>query len=103
MTKKTEQDIIAEEVSFFLLESEEERLAFIKKLQLAPGEHDLSDKELKDFAKRSHGIASSPAQISAINDIDAMGKTRLQQVIDHPKVHVFMKHRARKRLSGEWK
>lgn len=100
--RKSALDIIEEAISALLSESEEERLAFIKKLQIAPGEHELSDKELKDFAKRSHGYASSPAQISAINDINAMGKSRLQQVINHPKVNVFMKHRARKRLSGEW-
>lgn len=76
---------------------------FTKSLQLTLTSADLTDTQLKDFAKRSNGIASSPAQLSAIADINAMSPNHLQQVINHKRVHVLMKHRARQRLSGKWK
>jgi hypothetical protein len=85
-----------------LTESDNEREAFVRSLQLAPGDRELSHKELQNFASRSRGFSGSPAQVSAIADINSMNDTRLKQVIAHPKVHVFMKHRARKRLSKEW-
>jgi hypothetical protein len=95
--------ILTEGIVAHLKESEEERQAFIKSLQLAPGEHDLTDKELKDFASRSRHHGSTPAYQSALADLSAMGENRLKQVIAHPRVHVFAKHHARKRLAGEWK
>lgn len=101
---KSEQEIIAE--SIWLTEDELERQNYIKSLQLNPGEHDLSDKELHDFAKRSHAFVKhpgSPLHHSAERDIESMPPNRLKQVIDHPKVNIFYKHKARKRLSGEWK
>lgn len=101
---KTEQEIIAE--SIWLTEDEAERQKYIQSLQLKPGEHDLSDKELHDFAGRSHAFKKfpgSPAHHSAERDVEAMSPNRLKQVIAHPKVNVFYKHKARKRLSGEWK
>jgi hypothetical protein len=85
-----------------LTESDNEREAFVRSLQLAPGDRELSHKELQNFASRSRGFSGSPNQLSAIADINSMNDTRLKQVIAHPKVHVFMKHRARKRLSKEW-
>lgn len=81
--------------------TEIERQEYIKSLQLTLSKDDLTDQQLKDFARRSNGIASSPNQISAIADIDAMSPNHLQQIISHKKVHVFMKHRARQRLSGK--
>lgn len=84
------------------VDREAERQKYIKSLQLKQGENPLTDTELRNFVHRSNGIANSPAQISAINDINAMNKVRLQQVINHKKTNVLMKHRARKRLSGEW-
>lgn len=93
---KTFGDYIAES-------TEHERKEYIKSLQLKLSKNDLTDKQLKDFAKRSNGPASSPAQVSAIADIDAMLPNHLEQIIAHKRVHVFMKHRARQRLSGKWK
>lgn len=88
----------------YLTESKEtEQQDYIKSLQLTLTKNDLTDTQLKDFAKRSNGYAASPAQLSAIADIDAMSPNHLQQVIDHKRVHVFMKHRARQRLSEKWK
>lgn len=74
----------------------------IKRLQIQPGEQDLTDKELKDFAKRSHAFVKFPSSamhLSANNDIDAMGANRLKQVIAHPKVNSWYKHKARQRLA----
>jgi hypothetical protein len=76
---------------------------YIQSLQLQLSADDLTPAQLKDLARRSNSIASSPAQLSAIADIDAMQQNHLQQVIDHKRVHVFMKHRARQRLLGKWK
>lgn len=87
----------------FLEISESEREGYIKSLQLKLSRDDLTPDQLKDFARRSYGLPSSPAQLSAIADIDAMLPNHLQQVINHKRVHVFMKHRARQRLSGKWK
>jgi len=85
-------------------QNKERRIQFIKSLTIKPGESDLTDKELKDFANRSRiNIGSSPAMISVKLDLNAMGPNRLKQVISHPRVHVFIKHAARKLLSGEWK
>ncbi len=83
--------------------SDAERSDYIKSLQLKLSKSDLTDKQLKDFTKRSNGPASSPAQLSAIADIDAMQPNHLEQIIAQKRVHVFMKHRARQRLSGKWK
>lgn len=87
----------------YLTENEQERQDFIKSLQLKLSKNDLTDAQLKDFAKRSNGYASSPAQLSAIADIQAMSPNHLEQIISHKRVNVFMKHRARQRLSGKWK
>lgn len=88
----------------YLTESEDQtRADYVKSLQLTLTKDDLTDAQLKDFARRSNGGPSSPNQISAKADIDAMSPNHLQQVIDHKRVHVFMKHRARQRLSGKWK
>lgn len=76
---------------------------YIQSLQLQLSADDLTPEQLQDLARRSNGIANSPAQLSAIADIDAMQQNHLQQVIDHKRVHVFMKHRARQRLLGKWK
>ena len=84
-------------------ESTKDHQDYIKSLQLKLSKDDLTDAQLKDFAKRSKGIPNSPAQISAIADIDAMSPNHLEQIINHKRVNVFMKHRARQRLSGKWK
>lgn len=76
---------------------------YIKSLQLKLSKDDLTDAQLNDFARRSNGIPSSPNQLSAIADIDAMSPNHLEQIIKHKRVHVFMKHRARQRLTGKWK
>lgn len=76
---------------------------YIQSLQLQLSADDLTPAQLKDLARRSNSIANSPAQLSAIADIDAMQQNHLQQVLDHKRVHVFMKHRARQRLLGKWK
>lgn len=84
-------------------ESTKDRQDYIKSLQLTLSKDDLTDDQLKDFARRSNGIPNSPAQLSAIADIDAMSSNHLEQIISHKKVHVFMKHRARQRLTRKWK
>lgn len=71
-------------------------------LKLSPTDV-LTDKQLKDLARRSGGIPSSPALLSAHADIETMTPAQLQQVIDHKRVNVFVKHHARQRLSGKWK
>lgn len=86
-----------------LEESTKDHQDYMKSLQLKLSKDELTDDQLKDFARRSNGYASSPNQLSAIADIDAMSPNHLQQIINHKKVHVFMKHRARQRLSGKWK
>ena len=86
----------------FLTENEQQRQEFVKSLQLKLSKDDLTDAQLKDFARRSNGYASSPAQLSAIADIDAMSPNHLKQIINHKKVHVFMKHRARMKLAKKW-
>ena len=78
---------------------EEERQEYVKSLQLTLSKDDLTDKQLKDFTRRSNGYASSPNQISATADIEAMSPNHLEQIISQKRVHVFMKHRARQRLS----
>ena len=83
--------------------SDKELQAYIKSLQLRLTKDDLSDAQLKDVAKRSNGYASSPALLSAQADVDAMLPNQLQQIINHKRVHVFLKHRARQRLAGVWK
>lgn len=83
--------------------SDAEQQDYIKSLQLKLSKDNLTDKQLKDFAGRSNGFASSPAQISAIADINAMLPNHLEQIISQKRVHVFMKHHARQRLSKKWK
>jgi hypothetical protein len=83
--------------------TEQERKDYIKSLQLTLTADDLTDAQLKDFARRSNGGPSSPNQISAKADVDAMSPNHLKQVIAHKRVHVFFKNHARQRLSGNWK
>lgn len=82
---------------------EKRRQDYVKSLQLKISKDDLTDKQLKDFTRRSNGYAASPMQISATADIDAMLPNHLEQIISQKRVHVFMKHHARQRLSGAWK
>jgi hypothetical protein len=88
----------------FLIEDEASRLALIKSLQIlsAPSNKKLSDKEILNFAKRSHAFVkfpSSPLHLSAEQDLLNMGQIPLQQIIAHPKVNALYKQRARLRLS----
>lgn len=96
-------DVPLDTIQYALSITEESTKDYIKSLQLKLSKDDLTDAQLKDFATRSKGIPNSPAQISAIADIDAMSPNHLEQIINHKRVHVFMKHRARQRLSGKWK
>jgi hypothetical protein len=80
-----------------------ENADYIKSLQLTLTDDDLTDKQLKDFATRSRGIASSPARLSAVADVDAMKPNHLKQVIAFKRVDLFVKHRAQQRLAGKWK
>lgn len=87
--------------SQYINESNDNR-DIVQSLQLPAGDSPLTDRQLNDFAKRSHAfrrMPSSPLHISANNDIENMGIVRLKQVIAHPKVNVFYKHKARVRLA----
>ena len=85
-------------------ESEKQRrIAYVRGLQLKLTDADLTPDQLKDFAKRSNGIASSPNQISAKLDLQAMKPNHLNQVIAQPRVNPLMKQVARNRLKDPHK
>ena len=89
----------------YIVKEDTRRAEYVKSLQLKLTKDLLTDKQIKDFLKRANvKVPQSPAQLSAIADIEAMNKDQLQQIINQKNFkNLLMKHRARQRLKGVWK
>jgi hypothetical protein len=89
----------------YIVKEDTRRAEYVKSLQLKLTKDLLTDKQIKDFLKRANvKMPQSPAQLSAIADIEAMNKDQLQQIINQKNFkNLLMKHRARLRLKGVWK
>ena len=89
----------------YIVKEDTRRAEYVKSLQLKLTKDLLTDKQIKDFLKRANvKMPQSPAQLSAIADIEAMNKDQLQQIINQKNFkNLLMKHRARQRLKGVWK